>query len=58
MQFSTPIKPISGLKNHAVQIVKDNSLSRESLLKLLALGKLEIEEGKFKDAEIVFEQVK
>jgi hypothetical protein len=58
MQFLPPIKPISGLKNHAVQIVKDNSLSRELLLKLLALGKLEIEEGRFKDAEIVFEQVK
>ena len=57
MQFSTPIKPISGLKSHAAQIAKDNSLSRESLLKILALGKLEIEEGKFKDAEDVFAQL-
>jgi hypothetical protein len=57
MQFSSPIKPISGLKSHAAQIVIDNSLSRGSLLKLLALGKLEIEEGKFKDAEVVFAQL-
>ena len=57
MQFSNSIKPSSGLKSHAAQIVKDNSLSRESLLKLLALGKLEIEECKFKDAEDVFAQL-
>ena len=58
MQFSTPIKPISGLKSPTSQIAKDNQLSQESLLKILALGKLEIEEGKFKDAEVVFAQVK
>ena len=81
MQLSTHIKPISYLKSHTAQIVKDISLSREPLLitqngeaklvvidvksyeerentlamlKLLALGKREIELGKFKDAEDVF----
>ena len=81
MQLSTHIKPISYLKSHTAQIVKDISLSREPLLitqngeaklvvldvktyeereatlamlKILALGKREIELGKFKDAEDVF----
>ena len=58
MQFSTPIKPISCLKSPTSQIAKDNLLSRESLLKILALGKREIEEGKFKDAEDVFAELK
>ncbi len=81
MQLSTHIKPISYLKSHTAQIVKDISLSREPLLitqngeaklvvidvktyeereatlamlKILALGNREIEQGKFKDAEDVF----
>ena len=81
MQLSTQIKPISYLKSHTAQIVKDISLSREpllitqngeaklvvidvksyeerentmALLKILALGKREIELGQFKDAEDVF----
>ena len=81
MQLSTHIKPISYLKSHTAQIVKDISLSREPLLitqngeaklvvidvktyeereatlamlKILALGKREIELGKFSDAEDVF----
>ena len=81
MQLSTHIKPISYLKSHTAQIVKDISQSREPLLitqngeaklvvidvksyeerestlamlKLLALGQREIEQGKFKDAEDVF----
>ena len=81
MQLSTHIKPISYLKSHTAQIVKDISLSREPLLitqngeaklvvldvktyeereatlamlKILALGKREIELGKFKVAEDVF----
>ncbi|MDO8767733.1 MAG: type II toxin-antitoxin system Phd/YefM family antitoxin, partial [Burkholderiaceae bacterium] len=32
MQISTRIKPISYLKSHTAQIVKDISLSREPLL--------------------------
>ena len=81
MQLSTHIKPISYLKSHTAQIVKDISLSREPLLitqngeaklvvidvktyeereatlamlKILALGKREIELGKFSDIEDVF----
>ena len=81
MKLSTQIKPISYLKSHTAQIVKDLSESREpmvitqngeatlvvidvksyeerentlALLKLLALGNHQIEQGKFKDAEDVF----
>ena len=81
MQLSTQIKPISYLKSHTAQIVKDLTASREpmvitqngeatlvvidvksfeerentlALLKLLALGNREIEQGKFQDAESVF----
>jgi prevent-host-death family protein len=81
MQLSTQIKPISYLKSHTAQIVKDLTESREpmvitqngeatlvvidvksfeerentlALLKLLALGNREIEQGKFQDAESVF----
>ena len=81
MQLSTHIKPISYLKSHTAQIVKDISLSREPLLitqngeaklvvldvktseereatlamlKILALGKREIELGKFSEVEDVF----
>ena len=58
MQFSIPIKPTSYLKSPASQIAKDNPLCRESLLKILAIGKREIEEGKFMGAEVFFAQLK
>jgi prevent-host-death family protein len=81
MQLSTQIKPISYLKSHTAQIVKDLAASRKpmvitqngeatlvvidvksyeerentlALLKLLALGNREIEQGKFQEAESVF----
>lgn len=81
MKFSTQVKPISYLKSHAAEIVKDISESREpmlitqngeaklgvmdvrsyeeheetlSLLKLLALGNREIEQGQFRSADEVF----
>jgi len=80
MKFSTQIKPISYLKSHTAEIVRDISISREpmlitqngeaklvvmdvrsyeeqeetlALLKVLALGHREIEDGKFRDAEEV-----
>ena len=84
MQLSTQIKPISYLKSHTAQIVKDLTASREpmvitqngeatlvvidvksfeerentlALLKLLALGNREIEQGKFQNAESVFASI-
>ena len=84
MKLSTQIKPISYLKSHTAQIVKELSESREpmvitqngeatlvvidvksceerentlALLKLLALGNREIEQGKFRDAEDVFAEL-
>ena len=81
MKLSTQIKPISYLKSHTAQIVKDLTNSRQpmvitqngeatlvvmdvksfeeheqtlALLKLLAMGNKEIEQGKFRDAEAVF----
>lgn len=81
MKLSTQIKPISYLKSHAAQIVKELADSRQpmvitqngeatlvvidvksfeerentlALLKILAMGNKEIEQGKFKDAEAVF----
>nr|WP_315496665.1 type II toxin-antitoxin system Phd/YefM family antitoxin [uncultured Rhodoferax sp.] len=81
MQLHTHIKPISYLKSHAAQIVKELTESREpmvitqngeatlvvldvksyqereetlALLKVLAMGNREIEQGKFSDAEDVF----
>jgi len=80
MKYSTHIKPISYLKSHAAEIVKEISASREpmvitqngeaklvvmdvfsyerqeetlALLKILALGKREIELGQFRDADEV-----
>ena len=82
MKFSSQIKPISYLKSHTAEIVKNISESREpllitqngeaklvvldvktyeeqeetlALLKILALGNHEIEQGKFRDIEDVFE---
>lgn len=84
MKFSSQIKPISYLKSHAAEIVRDISESREpllitqngeaklvvmdvksyeeqeetlALLKILALGNREIEQGKFRDAEEVFAEL-
>lgn len=81
MKLSTQIKPISYLKSHAAQIVRELSDSRQpmvitqngeaslvvidvksyeerestlALLKILALGNGEIEQGKLRDAEDVF----
>ena len=81
MKFSTQVKPISYLKSHAAEIIKDISESREpmlitqngeaklvvmdvrsyeeqeetlALLKLLALGNREIEQGHFRPANDVF----
>ena len=77
MKFSTQVKPISYLKSHAAEIIKDITQSREpmlitqngeaklvvmdvksfeeqeetlALLKMLALGNREIEQGKCRDA--------
>ena len=84
MKFSTQVKPISYLKSHAAEIVKDLSESREpmlitqngeaklvvmdvrsyeqqeetlALLKILAMGNREIEDGRFRDAEDVFAEL-
>ncbi|MHB8949109.1 MAG: type II toxin-antitoxin system Phd/YefM family antitoxin [Rhodoferax sp.] len=81
MKLSTQIKPISYLKSHTAQIVKELAESRQpmvitqngeatlvvidvksyeerentlALLKLLALGNAEIEQGRVRDAEDVF----
>ncbi|MEO6422661.1 MAG: type II toxin-antitoxin system Phd/YefM family antitoxin [Candidatus Nitrotoga sp.] len=84
MKFSTQVKPISYLKSHAAEIVKDITKNREpmlitqngeaklvvmdvksyeeqeemlALLKILALGNREIEQGKFRDVEDVFAEL-
>ena len=84
MKFSTQVKPISYLKSHAAEIVRDITESREpmlitqngeaklvvmdvrsyeeqeetlSLLKLLALGNREIEQGHFRTADEVFADI-
>lgn len=84
MKFSTQVKPISYLKSHAAEIVKDISESREpmlitqngeaklvvmdvrsyeqqeetlALLKVLAMGNRDIEEGRFRGAEDVFAEL-
>ncbi len=84
MKFSSQIKPISYLKSHTAEIVRDISESRApllitqngeaklvvmdvksyeeqeealALLKILALGNREIEQGKFRDVEDVFAEL-
>lgn len=84
MKFSTQIKPISYLKSHAAEIIKDISESREpmfitqngeaklvvmdvrsyehqeetlALLKILAMGNRDIEQGRYRDAEEVFTEL-
>jgi prevent-host-death family protein len=81
VKFSTQVKPISYLKNHAAEIVKDIQESRQpmlitqngeaklvvmdvrayeeqeetlAMLKILAMGNREIEQGRFRDAMEVF----
>ncbi|HWR77049.1 MAG: type II toxin-antitoxin system Phd/YefM family antitoxin [Gammaproteobacteria bacterium] len=84
MKFSTQVKPISYLKSHAAEIIRDITESREpmlitqngeaklvvmdvrsyeeheetlALLKLLALGNREIEQGHFRAADEVFADI-
>jgi prevent-host-death family protein len=84
MKFSTQVKPISYLKSHAAEIVRDITESREpmlitqngearlvvmdvrsyeeheetlALLKLLAMGNREIEQGHFRTADEVFAEL-
>jgi len=84
MKYSSQIKPISYLKSHTAEIVRELSESREpllitqngeaklvvidvksyeeqeemlALLKILALGNHEIEQGKYRDAEDVFAEL-
>jgi prevent-host-death family protein len=84
MKFSAQIKPISYLKNHTAEIVKNISESRRpllitqngeaklvvmdiksyeeqeetlALLKILALGNSEIEQGMCQDMEAVFTEL-
>lgn len=81
MKLSTQIKPISYLKSHTAQIVKELADSRQpmvitqngeatlvvidvksfeerentlALLKILAMGNQEIEQGKFRSVDAVF----
>ena len=84
MKFSTQVKPISYLKSHAAEIVKDITANRKpmlitqngeaklivmdvksyeeqeetlALLKILALGNHEIEQGKFRSVKNVFDDL-
>lgn len=84
MKLSSHIKPISYLKSHTAEIVRELSISRTpllitqngeaklvvmdvksyeeqeetlALLKILALGNREIEQGKFRDVEDVFAEL-
>ena len=84
MKFSTQVKPISYLRSHAAEIIRDITESREpmlitqngeaklvvmdvrsyeeheetlALLKLLALGNREIEQGHFRAADEVFADI-
>jgi prevent-host-death family protein len=81
MKFSTHVKPVSYLKSHAAEIIKELSENREpmlitqngeaklvvmdvrsyeeqeetlALLKILALGNREIEQGEFRPVDDVF----
>ena len=84
MKYSTRIRPISYLKSHAAEIVRDVGASGEpmvitqngearlvvmdvrtyeqqeetlALLKLLALGAGDIEQGRFRDADEVLDEL-
>jgi prevent-host-death family protein len=84
MKLSSHVRPISYLKSHAAQIVRDVTETREpllitqngearlvvmdvdsyeqkeqtlALLKILALGQRDIEQGRFRDAEDFFNEL-
>jgi prevent-host-death family protein len=84
MKLSTHVKPISYLKSHAAEIIKDITENRQpmlitqngeaklivldvksyeeqqetlALLKILALGNKEIEQGLFRPIEDVFAEI-
>ena len=84
MKYSTQVKPISYLKSHAAEIVKEVNRSREpmlitqngeaklvvmdvhsfeeneqtmALLKILALGQKELEEGQIRPAADLFAEL-
>jgi prevent-host-death family protein len=84
MKYSTQVKPVSYLKSHAAEIIKEISLNRKpmlitqngearlvvmdvrtyeeqeetlSLLKLLALGNREIEQGNYRSASDIFAEL-
>jgi prevent-host-death family protein len=84
MKYSTQVKPVSYLKSHAAEIIRDISESRKpmlitqngearlvvmdvrsyeeqqeslALLKILALGNREIEQGNFRLADEVFAEL-
>jgi len=84
MKYSTQVKPISYLKSHAAEIIRDIAETREpmlitqngeaklvvmdvrsyeeqeetmALLKLLAMGNREIEQGHFRTADEVFADI-
>jgi len=84
MKLSSHVKPISYLKSHAAEIVKDLSDSQEpmlitqngeaklvvmdvrsferqeetlALLKILAMGNRNIEQGRFRDSEEIFAEL-
>jgi prevent-host-death family protein len=84
VKLSTQVKPVSYLKSHAAEIIKDISESREpmlitqngeaklvvmdvrtyeeheqtlALLKILALGNRDIEQGRFRPVEDVFAEI-
>ncbi len=85
MKFSSQIKPISYLKSHAAEIIRQLTEQREplvitqngeakvviqdvqsyeqtqetlALLKILALGHRQVEEGRVQDATTVFENLR
>jgi len=84
MKYSTHVKPISYLKSHAAEIIREIGETREpllitqngeaklvvmdvrsyeeqeetlALLKLLAMGNREIEQGHFRSADEVFADI-
>lgn len=57
MKFSSQVKPISYLKNHAADIVNQLADSQEPMLKILALGHQQNEKGAFRNADDVFAEL-
>lgn len=85
MKYSTQIRPISYLKAHAAEVVRDMAEQREpmvitqngqakvviqdihsfeetqetlALLKILALGNRQVEEGKHQSSDVVFARLR